>query len=188
MATEIDWTEQWAMHAPEFHDGRAHVHLPNSTIIELLPGPGFGDCSHPTTKLVLDLMACFVDGETIFDIGSGSGILSIAAGKMGAKKIYACDIDPHALEHTIQNGIANQLTIETTTPLQCNPVVLMNMIACEQREAWSTHQMPFKTLITSGILTTEKKEYLTYAYAQGWQLLNEASHSGWLAYVFKEKS
>lgn len=187
MSAEIDWEEQWATFAPKFRDGKAHVKLPTSSILELLPGPGFGDFSHPTTKLIVDLMSCFVRDETIFDIGCGSGILSLAAAKMGAQKIFACDIDPHAEKHTLENALHNQIPISIGPPSECQPLVLMNMIFVEQRIAWQTYFCPFKILITSGILATEKKDYLAYAYTQGWQLLHLASLDGWLGFVFAEK-
>jgi ribosomal protein L11 methyltransferase len=187
MSAEIDWEEQWAVHAPLFKDGKAHIKLPTHNMIELLPGPGFGDFSHPTTQLMVDLMTCFVQDETVFDIGCGSGILSIAAGKMGAKKIFVCDIEPTAIEHTKKNATFNQLDIIVGSPPLCRPVILMNMIASEQKIAWQKNMLPFTTLISSGILNTEKKDYLTFAYSQGWQLLHEANLNGWLGFVFKEK-
>jgi ribosomal protein L11 methyltransferase len=186
MFAKIDWEEQWALHSPAFKDGKAQVQLPNQTTLELLPGPGFGDFSHPTTKLVIDLMPFFIRDKTIFDIGCGSGILTLAASKMGSKENFICDIDPLALEHTQQNAAFNQIAVEIGKPKE-TPVVLMNMIASEQKKAWEENHTPFETLITSGILATEKKDYLTYCYTQGWQLMHEANLDGWLAFVFKEK-
>lgn len=189
MSAEIDWEEQWATYAPGFKNGKAHVKLPTQNTLELLPGPGFGDFSHPTTRIMVDLMTCFVSNETIFDIGCGSGILSLAAAKMGAKKVFACDIDEAAVKHTSQNAKLNHIDVEFNGPNNSpKPLVLMNMIFVEQRLAWEERKLPFKMLITSGILTTEKKDYLTYAYSQGWQLLHEASLHGWLGYVFMEKA
>ncbi|NGX59653.1 MAG: Ribosomal protein L11 methyltransferase [Chlamydiae bacterium] len=186
MSAEIDWEEQWAIHAPHFKDGKAQVKLPTKNTFEILPGPGFGDFSHPTTRLMVDLMTFFVSEENVFDIGCGSGILSIAARKMGASKLFACDIDKEAIKHTMKNAAFNKLDINIETPPDSKPVVLMNMIYSEQKNAWKEHKLPFTTLITSGILTTEKKDYLTYAYNQGWQLMHEAILDGWLGYVFKE--
>ena len=186
MSDEIDWEKQWATYAPGFKDGKAHIQLPTQNILELLPGPGFGDFSHPTTRLMVDLMSCFVEKETVFDIGCGSGILSLAAAKMGANKVFACDIDVAAEEHTRENALLNQVDVTMGVPPFCKPVVLMNMIFVDQRSAWQEHRPSFKLLITSGILTTEKKDYLTYAYAQGWQLLHLASLQGWLGFAFME--
>jgi len=187
MFAEIDWEQQWATHSPEFKEGKAHIKLPNQSTLELLPGPGFGDFSHPTTRLMVDLMPYFIQNETIFDIGCGSGILSMAAKKMGAKEIFACDVDLGAIEHTQKNAAFNKVNITMGKP-ETKPVVFMNMIATEQHGAWQENQLPFKTLITSGILSTEKKDYLTYCFTQGWQLMHEANLDGWLAFVFKEKS
>ena len=104
---------------------------------------------------------------------------------MGAKEIFACDVDPDAIEHTKENAAFNKMDITIGKP-KTKPVVLMNMIATEQKCAWQENELPFKTLITSGILSTEKKDYLTYCYTQGWQLMHEANLDGWLAFVFKE--
>lgn len=188
MFAEIDWEEQWATYAPGFKDGKAHVELPTKDTLELFPGPGFGDFTHPTTRLMVDLMTCFVAGETIFDIGCGSGILSLAAAKMGAQKIFACDTDIAAVHHTEKNAQLNQVELNIGAPKGCKPLIFMNMIFAEQKTAWQEHGQPFQILITSGILTTEKKDYLTYAYTQGWQLIHEASLNGWLGYVFMEKN
>jgi len=86
-------------------DGVAHV-------VRIDPGLAFGTGSHPTTKLVL----AFLDrtmrgGERVLDYGCGSGILAIAAAKLGAARVDAVDIDPEAVEVTRDNARANAVAV-----------------------------------------------------------------------------
>src|SRR5882724_9121804 len=106
--SEIDWEQQWAQFSPGFRDGRAHIRLGSATL-QLKAGAGFGDFSHPTTRLVLDLMAPLVKDKIVFDIGCGSGILSIAALLLGAKQAYGIDIEEEAIKHSQENAAVNQV-------------------------------------------------------------------------------
>ena len=77
---------------------------PGQHIIKLDPGGAFGTGSHASTLLTLELMEIYMIGDSkVLDVGCGSGILSIAAAKWGAYKIDALDIDPVAVETTIEN-------------------------------------------------------------------------------------
>ncbi|MBS0628755.1 MAG: 50S ribosomal protein L11 methyltransferase [Verrucomicrobia bacterium] len=182
----INWEEQWANFAHRFEDGKAHIPLPDGREIQLLPGPGFGDYSHPTTQLMIALMAEYVPNQTVFDIGCGSGILSVAAAKMGAKNVYACDIDPDALLHTAKNGALNSVEIETTQKPFGNLTILMNMIQSEQEIAWKTNSRPFSRLITSGILISDLDNYMKFARKNGWRLIQQRVLSQWAAFIFEE--
>lgn len=106
---EINYATEWERHAPCFKEGKAHVHLQNGSSIELIPGAGFGDLSHPTTGLILELMAKHVQNQRVVDIGSGSGILSLAAKKLGAKEVFGIDIEINAVFHARENARINQL-------------------------------------------------------------------------------
>ncbi|MBI3211821.1 MAG: 50S ribosomal protein L11 methyltransferase, partial [Simkania negevensis] len=157
----IDWHKQWELHTPNFSDGLAHIPLQSKQgkikKFSLLPGAGFGDLSHPTTKLMLEMMPQKIEGEMI-DIGCGSAILSIAGALRGAKKVIGLEVDPsailHAKENVKWNQLENSITIQTTLTsaheLQKPLLLLMNMISSEQKIAWGSlsflHAMP-KTLI-----------------------------------------
>ena len=82
----VNWEEQWALFAESSFDGKAHIDLSQfggaSTLL-LLPGPGFGDLSHPTTYLMLKMMQNRVQNLPVLDIGTGSGILALAALSLG---------------------------------------------------------------------------------------------------------
>lgn len=152
----IDWIKQWELHAPHFKKGHAHLHPKGSEPFRLLPGPGFGDNSHPTTQLMLSLMPDLVKGRTVIDVGCGSGILSIAAAKMGAKAVHGIDIDPLALAHASRNAVLNNLNISFTNTYHTNEeaIYLMNMIPLEQKEAvTSLSPSPGSIWIVSGVLS-----------------------------------
>jgi ribosomal protein L11 methyltransferase len=100
---EIDWVDQWETHGQGFKDGFIHLDVndfgyeTNEKSLLLQPGPGFGDLSHETTRLVLGMMAELVEGKEILDIGCGSGVLSLVAMRMGAVGVIGVDIDPLAI-------------------------------------------------------------------------------------------
>ena len=133
----INWVKQWEDHAPTFKEGKAHIPLPGGNTFPLIPGPGFGDYSHPTTQLMLRHMAPLVPHRHVIDIGCGSGILSIAAAYMGACSVHGIDICHKALTHARNNAALNNLTISFSETYH-NPLpslYLMNMIYSEQIEA-----------------------------------------------------
>ena len=186
------WTSQWELFAPNYKDGRAHIDLSpyscNKTL-QLVPGPGFGDFSHPTTRLTLKLMAPHIRHHHVIDIGCGSGILSLAAAALGAQSVYGYDIDPEALSHAKQNATLNHLPIQfdLTPPPKTlpNSVLLMNMISSEQARAWETllpSLTPPARLITSGVL--DKESYLSWARKNNWTLLLALEEESWWAFEF----
>lgn len=188
------WLEQWELFAPNFREGRAHIELGPELTLQLLPGGGFGDLSHPTTRLMLHHLKPLAPGATVIDIGCGSGILSLASSLLGAKSVYGIDIDPVAVAHSCKN-----LSLNT----QCRAVhfseklpsltargpllILMNMIPTEQLHAWEAqkkiHGLP-KRILTSGVLKEFKKSYLEWAFSLGWRLVAIYEDSEWLLFEF----
>jgi ribosomal protein L11 methyltransferase len=177
----VDWHEQWAQFAPHFKEGYAHLDCG----LRLAPGGGFGDLSHPTTRLMLRLLEGRCAGQVVLDIGCGSGVLTLAAVKMGASHAYGIDIDPVALQHATHNQQLNELENQTTFSSTWQgpaTLILMNMISSEQQVAWNPR--PFNTLITSGILSSQREAYLKWASSQGWTLLEEHQEDDWLSFLF----
>ena len=197
----VDWGLQWVEHAPDFKDSTVQIDLSKYTerqlpLLYLKPGPGFGDFSHPTTRLVLSLMAEQVEGKKVVDIGCGSGILTLAALLLGAQEAIGLDIDPDALVHAEENRSLNQLPqavfmlTEDYRGSQGEPlVVVMNMIRSEQKIAWASlpalHSVP-GTLFTSGVLVSERDTYLSECAQRGWKLLHEVSEGDWMAFQFAQ--
>ncbi len=186
------WHSQWELFSPNFHDGKAHIKLNpygSSTTLQLLPGPGFGDFSHPTTRLTLQLMAPHIPNHPVFDIGCGSGILSLAAAALGAQSVYGFDIDPDAVAHARQNGLLNYspAIFHTSPPPPIPPhsILLMNMISSEQVAAWNGFLPSLRTpyrIITSGVL--DKASYLTWCKQNQWTLVQSLQEDNWWAFEF----
>lgn len=112
-----DWAEAWKAHYEPLRVGRRLVIrpqwidvplAPDDIEIALDPGMAFGTGSHPTTQLCLQaLEALLQPAQSVLDLGSGSGLLSIAAAKLGAGQVLALDIDAIAVDSTRQNALAN---------------------------------------------------------------------------------
>jgi ribosomal protein L11 methyltransferase len=197
----IDWNAQWAAHGLDFRDGYVHVNLAlfggAESLLRLEPGPGFGDLSHPTTRLILRLMAKYLNYSLVVDVGCGSGILTLAAVVMGAPVAYGIDIDPQALEHAYTNAKVNHLekqchfylptdfTLDTAQPI----VIVMNMILSEQIEAWNELapqlQDCYGLCLTSGVRKEERALYLDQAAQWGWQYLVEIEEGDWVGFAFE---
>ncbi len=165
---------------------------PNGVNILLDPGLAFGTGTHPTTALCLEwLDSIDVEGKTLIDYGCGSGILAIAALKLGASKVYAVDIDPQALIATRENANRNQineerLVIDYPEQLDIEPVdiLIANILAGPLKELSKTLTKHCKIngqIALSGILDAQAEEtlraYETYfnmeaiAYKQEWSRL-----------------
>ncbi len=177
----INWKEIWQIHSPHFKDGYGIVPLSKEKSFKLVPGPGFGDLSHPTTNLVLEFMKPLVQGKIVVDIGCGSGILSIAASLLGAKAVYAFEIDPDSINHAKENFSLNHLNLFLNETPPSVDLVLINMISSEQKIA--LEQYPFikkspHTLVSSGLLKEEKERYLKEM--QEWRLIQAKTKQNWL--------
>ena len=124
--SETDWSDEWKQY---FHVTRVGKHIvvkpswenyePESEdiVLELDPGMAFGTGTHPTTCLVLEAMEKIIHPDaTVFDVGTGSGILAMTAAKLGAKNIKAVDIDGVAVRTARENiaraGLADRIEVK----------------------------------------------------------------------------
>lgn len=138
---------------------------PEAINILLDPGLAFGTGTHPTTAMCLTWLDAFpTEGKTVIDYGCGSGILALAAGKLGAKTLWAIDNDPQALLATRSNSEQNDLSelIQTCLPGQFSPmqadVLLANILAGPLHELASHFAemvKPGGKLVLSGLLDTQ---------------------------------
>jgi ribosomal protein L11 methyltransferase len=150
VVADEDWAESWKEHFHVERYGRRLVVVPSwrefrsgegDVVIMLDPGMAFGTGQHETTRMCLEAIErALRGGERVLDIGSGSGILSIAAGKFGAQSLQAIDIDPVCVRVTQENASANGVDIRAAagslgrawpfeTELDCFDVILANIIA-----------------------------------------------------------
>jgi ribosomal protein L11 methyltransferase len=124
IVNEEDWAEAWKAHYAPVKLGRHILIRPrwidvqadaDDIVISLDPGMAFGTGTHPTTQLCLEALEDMVSPALdVLDLGCGSGILSIAAAKLGATKIVGVDIDPIAVKTTLENaeynGVSERIT------------------------------------------------------------------------------
>src|SRR3954451_20920293 len=115
-----DWAERWKrFHRPVLIGGRIYVRppweeaavRPGVTEIVIDPGQAFGTGTHPTTALCLELMLDLKPRGSFADLGCGSGVLAIAAAKLGFEPVTACDAERQAIEATRANALANGVAL-----------------------------------------------------------------------------
>ncbi|QJA06111.1 methyltransferase domain-containing protein [Thermosulfurimonas marina] len=154
------------------------------------PGQAFGTGQHPSTALVLETLEEFFQERpwtSVLDVGTGSGILALAAAKLGAPKVVGLDVDPVAVEEARRNATLNALDLEfSTEPLERHPgryqLVLANISALELRRlapALSGHLLPEGRLLLSGFLEKEIPEMLEIYRPLGFSPLRVRSKEEW---------
>jgi ribosomal protein L11 methyltransferase len=122
------WFDGWKAYARPQRAGRRLLVRPtwvpfeagaDLVVVDIDPGRAFGSGAHPTTRLVLEELERAVDdgAEAVLDVGSGSGVLSVAAGLLGARRIVAVDIDAAARDATAANLARNGVTAEVRADL-----------------------------------------------------------------------
>jgi ribosomal protein L11 methyltransferase len=160
---------------------------PTAVNIVLDPGAAFGTGSHPTTRLVLGWLERTVrGGETVIDYGCGSGILAIAAMKLGAARAFGVDIDPLALEAARYNSRANGVGLEVLpaeAPLEAiADITVANILANPLRmlaPLLAAHTAPAGRIALSGVLAAQAGE-VQAAYAPWFAIAVESAEADWV--------
>ena len=150
------------------------------------PGLAFGTGSHPTTRLVLGFLERFVRaGERVLDYGCGSGILAIAAAKLGAGPVDAVDIDPQAVDVTRANARANEVAVAASLPEALAPgrydLVVANILAqplIELAPALAQRTRPGGRIALAGVLESQAEEVCA-AYAPLCDMAVGERDEGW---------
>jgi ribosomal protein L11 methyltransferase len=219
---EEDWANAWKEHYHVAHLGkrvvikpswREYVAQPGEVVVELDPGMAFGTGLHPTTRTcILALEDVIRPGDRVLDVGSGSGILSLAALKLGAAHVLALDVSPVAVEATRANASANALadrlearlaTLEGAAGEPFSPiapevavldtaevgehdVVLANIIArviAQLAPALLRATRPAGALVASGILAERRHEAEEPLRAAGLVDVREYIEGDWVTLV-----
>ncbi|MGH2977109.1 MAG: 50S ribosomal protein L11 methyltransferase [Gaiellaceae bacterium] len=136
------------------------------------PGRAFGTGAHATTRLCLELLQ-EVEATSLLDVGCGSGVLSVAAAKLGFAPVTAVDLDEVALETTRANAAANGVAVDAETELRRSSLAVMN-IALDVVERMLP-ELPVERAITSGYLERDAQR------AEGWRRLERRVRDGWAA-------
>jgi len=145
---------------------------PDGTTVVIDPGRAFGTGAHATTRLCLELLQ-EREPTSLLDVGCGSGVLSIAAAKLGFAPVGAFDIDDVALEATALNSVANGAAIDLLTELRPAELAVMN-IALDVVET-ILPRLPVGRVITSGYLERDQPR------VAGWHAVERHVHDGWAA-------
>ncbi len=192
LVADEDWAEAWKEH---FHverygsrivvvpSWRTHDPQPDDVVIALDPGMAFGTGQHETTRMCLEaLERAVVPGARVLDVGCGSGILSIAAAKLGAAAVIAVDIDPICVRVTDENAVINHSTIRAavgtlgegwpfvSAPAGAYDVIVANIIAraiIGMSRSLAEALAPGGRLITSGVIGEHEAAVIVALESQG---------------------
>lgn len=171
------------------------------TVLHIEPGLAFGTGSHPTTKLCLETLENYIDGNsTVLDIGCGSGILSIASLLLGARRAFGVDIDALAVKTAMNNAAENNLDESRFTAVQGNlsdkvsgkySVVVANIVAdiiMELNKSVGEFMEENGVYITGGIIEAREDEVLLSFAENGFKVIERFEEKGWLVFVLKKAS
>ena len=192
-----DWVREWMDHFHPMQFGKRlwicpswrDVPNPDAVNVMLDPGLAFGTGTHPTTALCLQwLDGLDLAGKTVVDFGCGSGILAIAALKLGAARVIGIDIDPQAIQasrdNAERNGVADQLELflpeDQPKGLQAD-LLVANILAGPLRELaplMNELVRPGGLLALSGVLETQAVE-LEQIYGQWFDMDSTAVREEW---------
>lgn len=196
--TDQDWENAWRTRHPPLHFGGRLWAAPHgarvtagaeAVIVRLDPGTAFGTGTHPTTALCMTWLAhADLSGCTVLDYGCGSGILAIAAARLGAARVTAVDIDGQAVRATRANAAANAVaaTIETPALGELDAggydIVLANILArplIELAPTLTGHTRPGGRLVLSGLLSRQV-ESVRSAYDAHFAFAQPAHQDDWI--------
>ena len=203
--SEEDWADKWkAFFKPTPVGERLFVRpiwiddydAGDRAVLNIEPGAAFGTGTHDTTRLCLETLDKIIkDGDTVLDIGCGSGILAIASMLLGATEGFGVDIDELAVKTAKENGKMNGLD-EPGLKFVCGDladkvtkqydVVVANIVA-DIIILFSTQvrafMKPGAKFIASGIIDTRADEVVTALQSAGLKLVERIEHGGWVCLV-----
>lgn len=203
-----DWSDTWKQYFHTEKPGERVVIKPtweeyepkdDEVVIELDPGAAFGTGTHATTSMCIRQLEKLVKpGMTVFDVGTGSGILSIISAKLGAKNIQAVDYDDSVLkiveENLEQNNVQDIISVAQSDLMQNvhgkAELVIANIIAdiiIRLFDQLDEHLEKGGTLLTSGIIEDRIEDVLAAAEKHGYGVVERLENKGWACITFKRK-
>jgi len=212
---ERDWAESWKANFQPISLGRRLMVIPawldpaldpGDIAIRLDPGMAFGTGTHPTTQLCLEAIERHLrPGQRLLDLGTGSGILAIAAAKLGAGAVLALDIDDEAVrvagENTRANGVGEQVRVAAGSlaevlagkfgpEWQASPLVVANILARVivklMGEGLEETVAPGGLLVVSGILDSQAYEVIAALKAAGLTIAAQEHNEEWVALIARK--
>ena len=202
---EADWADAWKAHffvqrvgqrvviVPSWREGE-YKPRPGDVALLLDPGMAFGTGLHPTTRLCLRLAEELVQpGQRVLDLGAGSGVLAIAAAKLGASTVEAVEIEPVAArvcqENVDRNGVAGCVRVSEgslSAEGEKFDLALANITIRTLLELHPTLAARLEigaTAVLSGVLEERAEELLTTLRANGWRHLGTEHEQDWVAMI-----
>lgn len=207
-----DWENNWKQFYKPMEIGNRLLVVPQwekasdpkRVKLVLNPGLTFGTGSHATTRLCLQALDTHIHGgESVLDLGCGSGILSIAALRLGAARAFACDIDEKCVEVAYENAALNGIGKDRYTvrwgdvlsdpELRCEmgtgyDIVVANIVAdVIMGLSPAVHGLLREggLFLCSGIIDDRAAEVLQKLKADGWDVFEQHSSEGWFSYLCK---
>lgn len=168
----------------------SHVHTTGAVIVRLDPGLAFGTGTHATTAMCLAWLDEHAgNGQVVIDYGCGSGILAVAAARLGAREAHAFDIDPQALtatrDNAAANGVAERIRVaddDAQLPGSAD-LLLANILCgplCELAPRFAKLTRVGGRIVLAGLLTAQADE-VTRAHAPWFDISPFATRDGWTA-------
>lgn len=203
---EEDWAHSWKKHFKVLKIGQSTVIRPSwedyspqegEIVIDLDPGMAFGTGSHATTSLAMELTEKYVkEDDLVIDVGTGSGIISIQAAKLGASHVYAFDYDAVAVDaargNIEENKLADRISIRQNDLLNGIEIeadlIIANIVADVIIRLIPQIKDRLKTdgrVIFSGIIDKRLKELEDFLAQEGYQILEKKEKEGWYALAVK---
>lgn len=201
---EEDWENEWKQYFKPVKISKKLVIVPSwekydknhdEQIIHMDPGMAFGTGTHPTTKLSIQgLESVIQQDDIVLDVGSGSGVLSIASILLGAKHVYSYDLDEVAVTSTIANRNLNELedriTVQGNDLLkdvfqQANIIVsniLADILLRVVDDAWN-NLLPQGYFITSGIIEEKADLVQDKMQACGFTIIQKNEQDKWISFI-----
>ncbi len=201
---QTDWATAWREQFTTLHVGQrvvikptwlSYSPSPNEAVIELDPGMAFGTGLHPTTRqCLLALEEHLRPGMSVLDLGSGSGILTIAAAKLGAGAVLALDTDPIAVEvaraNVRTNGVQQQVTIAQGSLSAAQgkfDLVVVNILArviIELVAQGLTNCLkPGGIIVTAGIIEEQAADVEAALCGQGVTIVERQVERDWVSLI-----
>jgi ribosomal protein L11 methyltransferase len=220
---EEQWADAWKQHYHLLRVGRRTVIVPaweeydekpGEVVIRLEPGMAFGTGLHPSTRLCLEALECHLaPGRAVLDVGTGSGVLAIAAAKLGAPSVLALDTDPVAIvvarENVERNAVEGQVTLQrgslpsrlpdrwgsTPSPMDgplylledgCFDLVVINILApviVGMAPALAARLGSEGRLITAGLIEGQEGDVTAALQMEGLRIVQRAQEQDWVCLV-----
>jgi ribosomal protein L11 methyltransferase len=188
-----DWHERWREWHRPLDVGPFRVRppweppRPGALDVVIDPGQAFGTGAHPSTRLTLALLAELPARGALADWGCGSGVLSIAAARLGFAPVLACDLERESVEATLAAAAANGVRVETShcdlrrAPGPWAPTVVANLVRPLLLELAALMERPPERLIASGLEVEEVDEVVAAFAPHGLALSARRDGDGWSA-------